>query len=51
VLPTPVGVMAGFISQLLDTVNPILKQFTCPQLLEINESVLEQFPGWSGPGA
>ncbi|KAE9397477.1 Cloroperoxidase [Gymnopus androsaceus JB14] len=50
-LPTPVGALVGLISQLLDAVNPILEQFTCPKLLEINESVLEQFPGWSGPGA
>ncbi|KAJ3739986.1 Chloroperoxidase [Lentinula detonsa] len=46
-LPTGVSGLVGVLDQLEGTVNPLLKQWNCPQLQEINESLLENYPGFS----
>ncbi|KAJ3991347.1 hypothetical protein F5050DRAFT_1217263 [Lentinula boryana] len=50
VMALPTGV-AGLVKSVLDrlykVVNPLLDEWDCPQLQEINESLLEKFPGYS----
>ncbi|KAJ3982090.1 Chloroperoxidase [Lentinula detonsa] len=46
-LPTGVSGLVRVLDQLEGTVNPLLKQWNCPQLQEINESLLENYPGFS----
>ncbi|KAJ3991348.1 hypothetical protein F5050DRAFT_1870027 [Lentinula boryana] len=46
-LPTGVSGLVGVLDQLEDTVNPLLEEWDCPQLQEIDESLLENYPGFS----
>ncbi|KAJ3712560.1 hypothetical protein DFJ43DRAFT_1008467, partial [Lentinula guzmanii] len=50
-LPTGVAGLVGVLDQLEGTVNPLLKEWNCPQLEEINQSLLENYPGFSRPPA
>ncbi|KAJ3990990.1 hypothetical protein F5050DRAFT_1538035, partial [Lentinula boryana] len=47
VLALPMGVLGlvGVLDQLEDTVNPLLEEWDCPQLQQINKSLLDNYPG------
>lgn len=47
-LPTSVaGLLEGVLNDLAGIVNPLLEEWDCPELLNIDESLLEKFPGYS----
>jgi len=53
-LPNGLGVLAGVTEQVVEVIEqvvgvlqPLLNQLDCPQLEEINEGLLTQFPGYS----
>ncbi|KAJ3928402.1 MAG: hypothetical protein NXY57DRAFT_1050558 [Lentinula lateritia] len=48
VLPTGVaGLLEGVLDELAEVVNPLLQAWDCPELTQMDVSLLERFPGYS----